>query len=47
MGATFNEEFGRNPSLEECAEHLGIRPVLLEDTWPTPIVLRASIGRAR
>ena len=26
----FNEEFGRNPSLEECAEHLGIRPVLLE-----------------
>ena len=40
----FNEEFGHNPSLLECAEHLSIYPVLVEGCLPTAIVDRALIG---
>ena len=29
-GPIFSAEFGRNPTLEECAEHLGMKPALLE-----------------
>ena len=29
-GPIFSTQFGRNPTLEECAEHLGMRPALLE-----------------